>query len=472
MRLTRLLGAALLVLSALASTAFAQQPATHVAPPGVMRFGVGGIGAFADARFGSAVPADSAGGSGRTPLSVPVAAVLVDSTYAPLSSLQQTLNTFFAATDSVAGAPFRASAETLRLTASAVRARAEERVVPFELELGLLPRISVVARGSVVRDDLRAGRLAVSGGTVGVNPDRAYNIRLMTSLRDSLGAGAVAVGGSALLPVAGSPAGEALQARVRAAAGDGRELRLPAGPAAEVALEGFAAADQFSVGPFSPDSMRWSAGDSEVGARVQLLDVGARRTGVRAVAEGGARLATGQAPGAAYLVFPVPERGMSGAFARLAADLLLSPSVQLSAAAGWERLGGVTLERRVWSTEPGADGLPTFTLDTLRWEPGSRVTLAVAPTLRPVEEIGIFARYGYVQRQGESLGGVGLARSAQQWGAGVEFSTLRPYAAGRTPVPFTASIAYRQTFAGSGGEPAARALELRGSLYLRLWGGR
>jgi hypothetical protein len=39
-------------------------------------------------------------------------------------------------------------------------------------------------------------------------------------------------------------------------------------------------------------------------------------------------------------------------------------------------------------------------------------------------------------------------------------------------VPFTASIAYRQTFAGSGGEPAARALELRGSLYLRLWGGR
>ena len=468
MRLTRSLGAVLL-LAMLPVAAVAQQPATHVARPGVIRFGVGGVGTFADARFGSGTPSDSVDGSGRIPLAVPVSALLVDSTYAPLAVLQETLNGFFEATDSAA--PFRASAETLRLTASAVRARAEQRVVPLELELGVLPRMSVVARSSVVRDDLRADRLAISQGTVGVNPDRAYNLALLNELRDSLGTDATAIGRSALLPLAGSPAGQVLQERVRAAAGDGRELRLPTAPVAEVALAGFAAAGHFSAGPFSPDSLRWSAGDSEVGARVQLLDVGTRPTGVRAVVEGGVRLATGQVPGAAYLVFPVPERGLNGAFGRLAADVLFDARFQLSAAAGWERLGAVTLERRVWSAEPEAEaGLPAFTVDSVRWEPGRRLTLTITPTVRPVEELGIFGLYGYVQRQGESLDGVSLDRAAQQWGAGVEFTTVRPYAEGRTPVPFSAALLYRQAFSGRGGEPAARALELRGSLYLRLWG--
>jgi hypothetical protein len=465
-----------LILSAVPSTVLAQAESARVLPPGMVRIHAGGISLFADSRFG---PPLSGSGASREPLSTRFTTVLADSTFTPFRTLQQNLNGLLAATDSL-GPEFRAASDNLFAPVTDVRASVDTRIVPVGVEVGVIRRVSVGVGVPFVNTRLQTRRLGVDGGTIGINPDPAANRILFDTLGARLGVNTTALGRSAFLPLAGSALGQALQQKVRAASG-GQELRLPVSPLAAVGLEGFRDAGQLGTGRFDPRESQWQLGDATLSAKVEFLNTGPgfpypaeeANFAYRGSVEAGVRLPTGTRPDAGYLVLPLPEQGLGGAFVHLYNDVFISRRLWATAGARWERLQGIDLERRTQLLES------EFIAETLRWEPGTRVALHISPRFRLIDELTVLGGYRYLRRMDESLGVQGSAPAAQavtgtaqQWIIGAEFSTLAAYLAGRSPVPVEASIALRETFAGSSGAAAERAVEVRAALYQWLWGRR
>lgn len=60
--------------------------------------------------------------------------------------------------------------------------------------------------------------------------------------------------------------------------------------------------------------------------------------------------------------------------------------------------------------------------------------------------------------------------TALRLGAGITFSTLGRYAAGRASLPYTVTASYNRVFSGSGGNvPAASSFSLLLRGYITLW---
>jgi hypothetical protein len=450
-----------------------------VAPRGFGSFRVGGTFSAYDARFGHPFGA----GQGRESLADEAFFGRIDDeAFAPFTTLRTGLNAFFAARP---GTPFTVDPGDLALTTSRLRARADHRSVPFEVDVGVLPRISIGARVPLVQHWLDVTGFEIADGNVGWNPNPAQNLAILTAVDTAF----AALGGGAFLPTQGSAAGIALLERVRAATG-GQELQLPAGVPDHVRRPGVTGVPALLTGRHTPGSPAWALGDSEV--RLSLRLAGEERTDaagpqaltLRGALDIGVRLPTGPRPDADYLVFPKPEQGIFGLLAGFRSEIA-TPRLGMGANLHVQRLSPITLEQRVWVADPQdpeVDGLPAAPASVIevRWEPGTRVALDLMPYVRAIDEIRIVAAYGLHRRVGERyaiapVGGgatepvAGEAATAHQLGLGLQYSTLGAYQEGRANVPFDAAVFVRHAFTGSGGAPAARTVEMRGRLFLRLW---
>ncbi|MBA4156774.1 MAG: hypothetical protein H0X65_04770 [Gemmatimonadetes bacterium] len=472
--LLRLLFATLLLWVVSPSSLSAQVNGARIAPRGTAQISVGATFATHDSRFGSVEQPES---GERQPLGTPFNASLTSETFVPLQPLQAELNRVLMLPDGEAATI--ANPGNLFLSAATLHTAADHRSVPIGIEIGVLPRVSLGVRLPLTQQWLSIQGMGVGEGTVGVNPDPTHNSAVLRGVDTTF----AAFGGGHLLPTRDSELGRALQARVRNA-GVGGELRLPEQAIAAVGITGFAAADEIGTGRHTPGRPAWGLGDLELSARLQLLDsrpvAEGPGAGYRVALELGLRLPTGAPAGADYLVLPLPDEGLFGLVVGLQGDVALSPRFGASLATRWESLGSVEVERRRWL--PVADSPPAFVDDTIRWDAGARGSLLLAPWIRLVDEITVFSRYAYSLRAGESYGTVSAvpaegqqmvlrgARSAQEAGLGIEYSTLPAFFAGRAGLPMEVSLLVQQSFAGSGGAPAVRAIQMQARIYIPLWG--
>lgn len=454
----------------------AQAPSARVAEPGTIGFRVGGVFSSYGGRFGH--PFSPADGT-RVPLANEVfAGRIADPSFEPFETLRGRLNVFF---DSIPGEPFQVPAGGLALTTSRLEAQADHREVPFELELGLLPRISVGVRVPLVQHTLVVSGFEAGEGNVGRNPDPAGNRALLIGVDSAF----AELGGSPLLPTRDSPAGVALRQRV-AEATQGGELLLPADPLARLGAAGVPGLDGIPLGRFDPALPGWELGDTEVQLSLQLARPYAGVAGgtsLGAALDVGVRIPTGTAPDAAYLVHPRPSIGVGGVTAGLRADLQ-TRRFGAAAALRMQRLRGLTLPQQLWP-EPGDEGSlvgPPQSVELL-WEPGTRVSVEVHPYVRLVNEIRLLGSYGFERRSERysariPVGDTGTVEEVlgegpavvQRWGAGIEYSTLRRYQAGEADLPFEAAVLFRNALAGRGGAPDDRTVMVQLRLFLRLWG--
>jgi hypothetical protein len=466
----------------------AQALDARVAPRGELSFRIGADFSIYSGRFGHPFrPADAQ----REPLGTEVLegpiGRITEEAFAPFGTLRTQLNAFFAPI----APPFQVQPDDVALELANLRAAADHRQVAFDLEFGVLPRLSVGVRATLVQYWLDLSGFEIRSGNVGLNPDTAANRALLAEINPNFGM----LGTSLWLPTRDSPVGIRLQQEVRNAT-DGRELNLPETTFQEIGHSGIEGAELFRAGRYDPARLAWEIGDTEIRGSFQLFGTSERgaptaerpRTEFRGAVDLGIRLPTGTPTTADYLVFPRPEQGMSGFSAGLRAEAV-APRFGGVAAARMQRLGAVSLEQRFWHPEAGPPlehplAPPPERIVDVRWQPGTTVAFEVRPFFRLVDEIRLSASYGFARRGGENytltfpdpeaplVETASGSASAQRWGVGASYSTLRPYAAGRTGWPFEAGLFVRNTFSGSGGMPADRTIEMYLRIFAPLFGGR
>lgn len=443
----------------------AQGEDSRVTPPGMVRLRVEGVFSAYDRRFGSPF----SGGDDGEQLSAPFQSRLTSSSYLPLQTLESGLNGFFVATDTT-GSPFQAGPGNLFWDTGRVAASAADRVVPVALEVGVLPRVSAGGSITFTRHELSALELGISGGTVGINPDPVYNDSLLTLVGDGFGA----LGRSPILPLAGSPAGDALREQVLDATG--AELRLPASLATGVVVEGvslagFAEALEVNSGPAG-----WRVANASATTKLQLLDELDRDgLGVRAAVRATLRFPLGPPPSPEYYLHPEPRTSFGGAGAEVIAELALSRLLLNGSAAWWwhrER------EVRVGAWQAATDTFPpVYQLAVVRVAPGTEWKAAFSPGYQLTRQIWLGAGWRY-QRRGPDLYGWGQeplfpaqtgTRSSHHLTVGARYSTLSRYLEGGGVWPLEAWLGYRRAVAGGGGAPDSGAVEVVGKVYVRLW---
>lgn len=393
-------------------------------------------------------------GGGLAPLGQPFSVPLTADNFAPLAATQAELNRFFGATGSGAG---DATPSSFTLGELNVQAAAERTELPLRVEIGLTGRIALRTGVRIGRERVGLPGVLLSGGTLGVNPDPAGNAARLAAIDSSF----AALGGASFLPLAGSALGAALQERVAARGG---RLVLPdstLGPVAAAAL----------LAP-APER-RWRVETAEAGLRLQLLGAGdttASPRGIRAAVTADAS---------------VPLAG-NVARSPLLPGLREGSTAELRTAV----LADIGASRRLWATVAARFALRAegeterfgagagFASDTLaaavRVNPGDGWSAEASPRFQLTEEISFAGSYAYEHRGADAFAdGAGLGeRNAQTVGFAARYSTLPAWLRGESRVPFEAELRVRSVVAGSGGVPDATVLELRGSLFRRLWGRR
>jgi len=455
----------------------------RVPEPGTVDLRASGSFGVFEERFGHPFrPGDSS----REPLAnEDFPGAVTDEVFAPFNTLRTGLNALF---DSIAGPAVDLLPGSVGVSASRLLARADDRVVTFALDVGVLPRVAFGVRVPLVQNWLEVAGFETAVGNVGLNPDPTTNGALLATL----GAPFAALGTGAFLPTADSPLGILLQQRVAAAAG-GAQLVLPTTAPIRMDIAGIAGTGEFIGGRHSPETPGWVLGDVEAVVSFQLLrpeasaaDPGGVR-GFRAAVDVGARVPTGTPATADYLVFPKPELGLSGISAGLRTEYSTGRT-GVFGSARFERLSSVTMDHTFFSADAGSESpVVEPQVSRLEWQPGNRLSFEVVPFYRLVDEIRLSAGYAFARRAeryrfGGTAGAavpdavldpvIDGAATAHQLRVGVDFSTLAAYRAGRASVPFEARIMVRRGVGGSGGAPAERGVEAQARLFLRLWGAR
>jgi hypothetical protein len=457
-----MVGAAAVWLLVLGAPAAAQAPDGAVLPPGGVRFDIAGHFAHFNMRrvAGGTEPTD-AWYRGR--LEAVTGAVELES--------GARLESFFAGTG---GVPAGGMAAVAELGVPDLAFHHTTRRVPMRLAVGILPRVELTAALDVERDEVLVQRYWLSGGNLGVNPNRAGNQELFASI----GEGWATLGDWPLLPVSESDLGKLLTERVVALTGLAPDLPESA---ADLAFLGQLLEGMPWLAPPLAGLRPWRAGDLELGARVRVLStfgeavVPAEPGGVdlRVTVAAAARLPTGQR------IFPeepftqLASVGHTGIRAGADADLFVGRRVWVNAAAGIMRHGGGTAE-----ADDGA------LIAAVVWSPASELSLRVSPRFRLTEEISFGGRYEVLRSGGErrdirgpegEFALVTPAGALQRAGFEVRYSTLPRLTAlpGRLrgPLALEAGLGYLQTVAGPAGAPAPRIVTLQLSLLHRLWGG-
>lgn len=461
-----------LILACCAVTAPAAAQDSFVTPRGVLRAGLAGDYAQFDTRFGTV----AGGGSDQTPLGAPFAGALTAQRFGPLQPLQTELNRFFAAQRQGAARPdLLAGAENLLLGNLRYAVTAEATRAPVSLSAGVLPRLSVEVIVPFVLLGRSVNAFGLADGTVGTNPNAAFNGALL----GRVGSGHSALGGLELLPVSGSALGVELQRRVGAATG-GDTLLLPATPLTAAQFAALAAQQETGLALFESAFDAWRVGDVEVGARYQLLNTLASgaypaldSSAVRVAAELYGRFPTGQRPDSLPLPFLDPGLGQTGVIAGLAADWFRGRLHTAAHARYTVLLAGTSVRRLDGAFAPSAN------VRSLQRDPGDELEVRLAPRYRLNPYLALGAEYGFLGKGADLFrdGGEDVSArvgagslTAHRAGLGAWFSTLPSYYAGRTVVPVELSIGYLRTVAGAGGAPVAATLQVQGRVYQRAWG--
>jgi len=285
------------------------------------------------------------------------------------------------------------------------------------------------------------------------------------------------------LPVATTVAGDSIATRLGRAQSDYDQLRqLYAGlgvaipafttgyalPTAPLDSNGIRQYTSSPLYPLAADTLttivRTGIGDIEVGGWYQVAD----RPTWRSQAGGLVRLGTGTFDSPDNLVDLGTGDGQTDVEVWTRNDVIFSPRFWLHAGGRYGIQFSQTLQRRVspyW--QPYA---PVTSLATVTRTPGNYLQVDVVPNWQLDDSFGVGLGYHYY-RQGAtdyayaaadssaiallvpaSVLGEGTSISRMRVGAGVTFSTLNRYLAGRAKLPYRVTWSYQRTFFGRGGQ--------------------
>jgi hypothetical protein len=400
----------------------------RVLPLGVFSLRAAGVQIYATQRFTA---------EGRGPLPHPALPTSAD-LLVGAPALRADLASLFEELELSHGQPPPpAAADPALLTTGEFGARTihDRRTAPIELSVGVLPRVQLTARVPLVREMSHPHEGRFAGGTLGTNPAPAQNRQVL----EAFGFGDL--GGGAVLPLAGSPAGEALAARVAAAGGG--ELQLPQHPFTFTAYRALLAQSGGEL-DFEHVDSDWRGAAIEGGARVLLLARDAApadapaRFGYRLAAEASVLRQLVAAP-EPYLETAVGAgmRQTNGAAGALLLDLLFAGRGELHAVV------------RSGTREEG------------RW---SEATLA--PRARFAGALSLGGVYSFVRGgSGDPSDGGG---SLHLVGGGLAYSTLGAARENRRILPVEAALLYRAAVAGEAGSPVVRSLSVEGRIFYDL----
>ncbi len=405
-------------------------------------------------------------GGGTRPLGEGLGGPVDPATFAPLADLQTATEAFLLAFDSTStGLPdqdFLAGDLDTRLSWNT-------RVGSARLGLGILPRVEVGAGASIYRTEMLPLMLGLTGGTLGLNPDRNANAALLAGI-DSLGQ---TVGGATVLPLEGSPLGSQLQDLVFAAAGD--SLVLPATP---LSIAEFSAA--FGFVPFGHPISPVRIGDLEIDARVEVLrtfdgayyPMDESGLNVRVTAMGSLRFPTGDRGVETPLPAWGPEIGHGGFSGGGMLDLFAGRFFWGSAGMTYSRLDAATV---LAPASPGAiSGLEPGSIE-VRVTPGASVNFGAVSRVRLTREMSVGGSFQQIRTESGTAESGGVtssieSRSLRSLGMEIRYTSLPAYEENRTGTPIDAVVGFRTATSGSGGAPASTVAFARVTILHRFWG--
>lgn len=360
---------------------------------------------------------------------------------------------------------------------------------------------------------------ATTAQCTAVNANRA-NAQALLAATSAFAAGVAAVygtdsvTGSPFVPVAGSSAQRAIEGRAAAlnslyraylglGASDANPIAgVPAGAPTVMSLGDIQTALTDSAFGYALDSLttvqRVGVGDIEIGAKFLLLDTfgsrapGAtppRRVALRTAVGALVRLSTGKPPSPDNLVDIGTGDGQTDVEGRAVSDIFVGRRFWASAVA---RVG-IQLPDRRTERVPDFVGellVPLSRRGVVDRKLGDYVELEVTPRYVFGNSLAVAAQYGFRHKGADrysgtfpgtdpsgaaadvnasALDGPG-ATTEHRFGAGVVFSTLSAYTAGRARLPLEVSYTHFQTLAGSGGQPKRFVTRLELRVFPRFFG--
>jgi hypothetical protein len=239
------------------------------------------------------------------------------------------------------------------------------------------------------------------------------------------------------------------------------------------------------AGPVAADSLtsvlRTRLGDIEVGATFQLADRARLRSQLAVVV----RLPTGYVDSKDNLVDVGTGDHQLDVEVGLRTDLVLGRALWVHAGGRFGRQFADQLERRV--SPANLPFAPRASLALVRRDLGDYAALDLVPNWRLDDAFSLGvgwhwfrqgpSRHSYVTATDQTRIGwpasvldQETAVSRMRVGAGLTFSTLSRYAAGRASLPYTVTASWQNTFWGEGGRvPAASVFNLTIRGYVRIW---
>lgn len=467
------IGAWIVVLAALLlpSRLEAQTGDAWVLRPGVLRLSIGGAVNSFEQRFGP--------GGERAAIAAPLQQPLDASAFAPLRTLSGQLGAFFEATAG-GGAPLPVPIDSETLTLGTPDVGVVESLVraPLRLSLGVAPRVEIGVGGSVERSERLLQRLTLSGGTVGRNPDPSANASRLAQLGEQW----AELGGSALLPTAGSALGAEIQRRLAAAGAPA--LSLPQA-AADSALLQSLLVNPFGLGPLDSRVGPWRAGDTEVFARVLVLSsfgtapfpTDSSGIAYRIAVRGAARLPTGTHSASNQILQLEDDVGRSGVALGVDGDLFAGQRFWTTVGARYAVIRGGEVPLRPVPYSRPLESIAEVTPVTV--DPGDELEVRVAPRLRLAEAVAVGLDYqmlwlgattfahpdadvASLQREGGAM---------HRLGVGIRYTTLPTWQRGTGGIGTEMGISYVRTLAGPEGVPAGGMVTISASVLGHLWGG-
>lgn len=405
-------------------------------------------------------------GGKKQPLGEGLGGPVDPATFAPLANLMAATETFLSAIDStstgVLDQDFLAGDLDARLSWNT-------RVGSARLGLGVLPRVEIGAGASIYRTEMLPLMLGLTGGTLGLNPDRNGNATLLAGLDDS----GQAVGGAAVLPLEGSSLGSQLQDLVFAAAGD--SLALPETP---LSIAEFSTA--FGFIPFAHQVSPIRMGDLEIDARIEILrtfdgayyPIDEGGLNVRLTAMGAMRFPTGDRGIETPIPDWGPEIGHGGFSGGGILDVFAGQFFWGSVGATYSRLSAATV--LVPASPAAISGLQPGSIEA-RVTPGVGINFGAVSRIRLTNEISVGGSFQLDRTDAGTLESEGVtssieSRSLRSLGMEIGYTSLPAYEANRTIAPIDAAVGFRTAINGSGGAPAATVAFARVTILYRLWG--
>ncbi len=443
------------------SPAMAQERDARILDPGRVAIRAAGEATYITSEFT---------GSGTVPLHGGFAGALTPVTFAPLSGFATSLGDFFAATEGQAGG---GETDPASLTAGdlGVEVGWNARVFPFEVAVGVLPRVELTAGIPVYRAERYTRRFDIGGGNVGLNPDIGGNGALMASISPDY----AGVGGSLVLPVSGTPLAVELQHRVQALTGS--ELTLPEEPLVGNDLSG-----SFNIDPFPHLITPWRPGDVEVGAQVAILQsfdgihpVAGSGSQYRLAVSGAIRLPTGKRTEEDVLLYRGPDVGYRALSVGAAGDLFVGDRFWLSAGGSTARFSDSNV--LVALVPPNGPLSGDVATEVARRERASETDLWVTPRIRLTREITIGAslrseRWGEDRHTIGQLEIIAPSRARHSLGFSLRYSTLGRVQEGHAIPAIDVALGYLGAYSGGDGLPVTRRAYVQVSYLPRLWGRR